>query len=205
MSDLAQISMSEHDARKLTERIRIAAVNYSEAKDKLLRLVHDAKEGSAHVALGYASWTAYLADVMSEEPLRLARDDRREVVQLLTEEGMSTRAIAPVVDTPRETVRRWASESTDPNGSVEPRKVDSLDGKTRTQQPQQEAPRPKRRPLGEQVHDAAWEARRSAERVIRLIDDDRYPQHKEEVATLLRSHLQYAVETYTGILDHLDS
>lgn len=104
--ELAQIAMTEADARRLTERIRIAAVNYSEAKEKLLRLVSDAKEGSAHVALGYASWTAYLADVMSEEPLRLARDERREVVQLLSEEGMSRPAIAQVTGVNERTTQR---------------------------------------------------------------------------------------------------
>lgn len=104
MSELTQAAMDADTARRLTERIRIAAVNYSEAKEKLLRLVSEAKDGSAHVALGYASWTAYLADVMSEEPLRLARDERREVVQLLSDEGMSTRAIAPVFGVHHDTV-----------------------------------------------------------------------------------------------------
>ena len=106
MSEVAQVTMDADSARRLTERIRIAAVNYSEAKEKLLHLVSEAKDGSAHVALGYKSWTAYLADVMSEEPLRLARDERREVVQLLSDEGMSNRAIAPIVGSSEPTVRR---------------------------------------------------------------------------------------------------
>lgn len=132
MSEIQRASMTEQEAHRLTERIRIAAVNYTEAKEKLLKLVSEAKDGAAHEALGYKSWTAYLADVMSEEPLRLARDERREVVQLLTEEGMSTRAIAPIVGAAQSTVVE-DKKSTDRNRSVEThREVESLDGKTRT-------------------------------------------------------------------------
>lgn len=97
MSAVAVQVMTEQEARRLTERIRIAAVNYSEAKDKLMTLVQQAKDDAAHLALGYASWTAYLADVMGDEPLRLARGERQEMVQMLSAEGMSTRAIAPIV------------------------------------------------------------------------------------------------------------
>ncbi|HET8536111.1 MAG TPA: hypothetical protein VFL73_02925, partial [Solirubrobacteraceae bacterium] len=35
--------------------------------------------------------------MLSEEPLRLARDQRRELVDYLANEGLSTRAIAPIV------------------------------------------------------------------------------------------------------------
>ena len=96
--------MSESDARRLTEKIRITAHTYAEAREKLIRYVDEAKSGNAHLALGYASWTAYLSDVLGEEPMRLAADDRREVVQLLSNEGMSTRAIAPIVGADQKTI-----------------------------------------------------------------------------------------------------
>lgn len=98
--------LTADDARRLTERIRIAAANYTEAKAKVLELVDEAKAGSAHVALGYKSWTAYLSDVLSDEPLRLARDERRELVTRLADEGMSRRAIAPIVGVSDGTVQR---------------------------------------------------------------------------------------------------
>lgn len=129
---IAVAAMSEHDARRLTERIRIAAVNYSEAKDKLLTLVQQAKEHAAHLTLGYASWTAYLAEVMGEEPLRLARDERKEVVQLLSAEGMSTRAIAPIVGASQKTVAR--DIATESNDSVEDIPITGVNGKTYTRQ-----------------------------------------------------------------------
>lgn len=104
MTEISTYVMPEYEARRLTERIRITAHTYAEARDKLIGYVEEAREGSAHLALGYSSWTAYLAEVLGEEPMRLARDERREVVKLLSDEGMSTRAIAPIVGAARNTV-----------------------------------------------------------------------------------------------------
>ncbi|WP_108719510.1 hypothetical protein [Miniimonas sp. S16] len=89
--------MPEADARRLTERIRLTAMSVRDGVEKLQRLVGEAQAGLAHLALGYASWTAYLADLFGDEPLRLPRDQRREIVGWLAGEGMSTRAIAPIV------------------------------------------------------------------------------------------------------------
>lgn len=104
MTDIQKQIMSERDARVLTERIRLTAHNYTEARDKLIRYVQEAKDGNAHEALGYASWTAYLAETLGEEPMRLARDERQEMVKVLSAEGMSTRAIAPIVGVSHKTV-----------------------------------------------------------------------------------------------------
>lgn len=104
MNEIAQPIMSERDARKITERIRIVAHNYTEAKAKLIELVQKAKDGNAHEVLGYPSWTAYLAETLGDEPMRLARDERQEMVKVLSAEGMSTRAIAPIVGVSHKTV-----------------------------------------------------------------------------------------------------
>jgi len=136
VSNLSIPAMSEHDARRLTERIRIAAVNYSEAKDKLMTLVQEAKDGAAHLTLGYASWTAYLAEVLGEEPMRLARGERQEMVQMLSNEGVSREAIASITGVAEKTIQRDMQEGT----FVPPLKVTGLDGKTytRPEQPEQE-------------------------------------------------------------------
>lgn len=142
MIELATQTMSEHDARRLTERLRIAAVNYSEAKEKLMSLVQQAKDGAAHQALGYASWTSYLAEVLGDEPLRLARGERQEVVQMLSAEGMSTRAIAPIVGaSPRQVAYDRGVQSCTP----EP--VRGMDGKTYSRP--EPKPEPKREPSKE--------------------------------------------------------
>lgn len=236
--------MDQAEARRLTERIRIAAVNYSEAKEKLLRLVSEAKDGSAHVALGYRSWQAYLSEVLGEEPMRLTRDERPEVVQMLTAEGMSTRAIAPIIGADQKTVVNDRRKTEEYSSVDEPRVSHGMDGKTRVHQPRtapsapsaasaptvtgmdgKEYSRPtppplpptegteppseptkrKRRPITETAHDAGWEASRNAERIERIIADDRFSRNKEEVAAKLRSHLNYAITTYTEILEQLDT
>src|SRR5690625_1200770 len=110
MTEISTYVMPEYEARRLTERIRITAHTYAEARDKLIGYVEEAREGSAHLALGYTSWTAYLAEVLGEEPMRLARDERREVVKLLSDEGMSTRAIAPIVGVTRQRVSQLRNE-----------------------------------------------------------------------------------------------
>lgn len=107
------------NARRITERIRVCASNAREALDKLPRLIDEAKELCADEVLGYPSWTAYLADVFGTEPLRLPRDRRQEIVAYLSGEGMSTRAIAPIVGVGVGTIHR--DLSTVPNGTVDER------------------------------------------------------------------------------------
>lgn len=150
MSEL--VALDVEAARRLTERIRLIAQNVADNVEKLRELVKQAKESDAHVALGYASWTAYLTDVFGDEPLRLARDVRQELVAELAAQGMSTRAIAPIVGASQRTVANDVSSSAhlaeevtvinviSETGEVveeEPRQVTGLDGKTYT------APRPK--------------------------------------------------------------
>ncbi len=93
-------------ARRRAERIRLLTQTVSENVEKLRELVHEAKAADDHLALGYASWTAYLSDLFGDEPLRLTRDVRRELVAELAEQGMSARAIAPIVGVDRKTVDR---------------------------------------------------------------------------------------------------
>lgn len=93
------------DARRLDKRIRLLVGTINENIAELHALVEEAKGGHAHVALGYPSWTAYLADVFTVH-VRLDRDQRRELVGYLSGEGMSQRVIADVVGASQDTVRR---------------------------------------------------------------------------------------------------
>lgn len=45
-------------------------------------------------------------EVLGDEPLRLARDDRQDMVKVLSAERMSSRAIAPIVGASYDTVQR---------------------------------------------------------------------------------------------------
>lgn len=100
------VAMTEHEARRVTERIRAIAVTVKDQLEKLQTLLNEARDGEAWRVLGYASWTAYLTDVMGEQPLRLPRDERQQIVGYLAGEGMSSRAIAPIVGATDRQVRR---------------------------------------------------------------------------------------------------
>jgi hypothetical protein len=61
----------------------------------------------------------------------------------------------------------------------------------------------KRRPLAEAAKDAGWEIRRAAERVTRIVGDDRLPTNKQQVSSALRSHLLFVAEAVTAALGEL--
>lgn len=93
-------------ARHRAERIRFHATAANDSLVSLQKLVHQARELEDHATLGYPSWTAYVLDLFGDEPLRLARDVRRELVAELADAGMSTRAIAPIVGVSRQMVSK---------------------------------------------------------------------------------------------------
>ena len=203
MNLVARSSMSADDARRLTERIRLTAHSARDSIEKLHVLVAEAKDGNAHEALGYASWTAYLADVLGEEPLRLARDQRQELVGYLSGEGMSTRAIAPIVGVSKSTVQNWTDET-----PTRPATVTSLDGRlrpaTRPEPPAAvdhatgevlDQPRTtNRRAITDTARDLGLDLRKLADRMQRFNDDDRRPRNKDAVAAHLRHHLAHAIK-----------
>lgn len=90
-------TLSKADAQRLTDRIRLLAGGIADQLDKMAGLIDEARVGSAWLALGYSSWTAYVAAEFENVLPRLDREPRREFVRELASRGMSTRAIAPVV------------------------------------------------------------------------------------------------------------
>ena len=123
-------TLSAHDARLLTQRIQLVAGNAREALEKLHILVEQARSGGAHAALGFASWTDYLSSTLGASPMRLDREQRRELVAYLAGEGMSTRAIAPIVGASKSQVASDVRLSSS-GQSARPSTVTSLDGRQR--------------------------------------------------------------------------
>lgn len=126
-------TLSAHDARLLTQRIQLVAGNAREALEKLHVLVEQARSGGAHAVLGFASWTDYLSSTLGESPMRLDREQRRELVAYLAGEGMSTRAIAPIAGVDQKTVRndlRAAGEEKSSPAATLPTPIHGRDGKT---------------------------------------------------------------------------
>jgi hypothetical protein len=132
-------ALGRADAKRLTKQIKATFTQVNSGLNMLSVLVIRAKAGDAHLALGYRSWTEYVSGEFAGLSLRLDREDRRELVAMLAGEGMSTRAIAPVVGADRETV---ASDLRGGRNLPPDREVTGLDGKAYTRpQPIPEAVR----------------------------------------------------------------
>lgn len=96
-------AMDKPDAERLDKRIRLLVGAIHDNITKLYDLVEQAKHGQLHTALGYSSWTAYVADVFTIG-VRLDREQRRELSVFLSGEGMSQRKIGSVVGVDQKTV-----------------------------------------------------------------------------------------------------
>jgi hypothetical protein len=93
------------EARRLTERIRIALDRVSNGWADLAERVAEAYTRRADLALGYDSWEAY-ASVELRPSEGIAAEVRRELVGLLSARGMSIRAIAPTLGVTKSQVSR---------------------------------------------------------------------------------------------------
>lgn len=105
------------DAERLDRRIRLMANSISESLSKMYELVEQAKAGQIHVALGYASWTAYVADACKID-IKIDRDQRRELVGWLSDEGMSQRSIAQTLGVSKNTVTADLSQIGTPDEEI---------------------------------------------------------------------------------------
>jgi len=113
---------TEIDARRHLTRIRLTAGIVRENMPKLQALIDEARDCGDDRLLGYASWTAYVSDAFSDEPMRLPREERQQLVAMLAGEGMSTRAIAPIVGVDNKTVHNDIKRAAAPveNSTPEP-------------------------------------------------------------------------------------
>lgn len=93
------------EARRLDSRIRLLSKAAADNLTKLVDLIAQAKQAELHKALGYPSWTKYLASALAEANIAVG-SKRGDIVALLADEGMSNRAIAQAVGVTETTVRR---------------------------------------------------------------------------------------------------
>ncbi|WP_071287721.1 sigma-70 region 4 domain-containing protein [Mycolicibacterium llatzerense] len=106
-ADVAVVSLGKAEAEQLDRDIRRLAKTTLSNLDQLIALVQQANAGDIHKAIGYPSWTAYVADALGGLLGGLdAGPQRREIVALLAGEGMSQRVIASVLDVGVGTVNR---------------------------------------------------------------------------------------------------
>jgi len=214
--------LSLREARELTREI---SETLAVAWDKVV----EAYQRRVWEPLGYGSWDSYCRAELGSTRLRLPAEEREEAVRSLRSAGLSTRAIAAATGISKGTVHRAA---TAPVGAVaqaneRPARVIGLNGKFYAgsrgaagnldepietgvvgEEPRSETPQPassasKRRPLTEQARDAGWEIRRAAERVARIVGDDRLSANKQQVSAALRAHLLFVAEAVSAALGEL--
>ncbi|MBS0231744.1 MAG: hypothetical protein JSS52_11385 [Proteobacteria bacterium] len=197
MSNAVVTLLSPGEAQRLTQRIKLTASTIRDNLFKLRNLVDEAKNSNAWQVLGFPSWTAYLADTLADEPMRLGREERQELVGYLSGEGLSTRAIAPIVGVHHDTVASDIKNvapvgipTPEPGGSAQlpdeevtapvesaPRAVTGLDGKTYT--------RPTPKPVVVTEEDSLdYDAKQIATRVsdaLQTLRAFRTPEHRERV------------------------
>lgn len=199
--------LDREQAERLTTRISLKLDAMADTYVGVMPLIREAIVRQAYVALGYRSVGEYVADRFGGSLGKLGVEIRREVVRELTDAGMSTRAIAPVVGVSDRQVRydvgRVSHLPEAPEGgavdepeTVAPRSpVTGIDGKTYTP--------PKTRPqraLPDQFFDAAFDLTKAVDRVVRLADDDRFPTNAPKVAAKHRDDLLRARDALDGVI-----
>lgn len=118
--------MTEAEARRITERIRSALDRVASGWADLAERVAEAYERRADLALGYGSWSEY-AEAELRPSSAIAAEVRRELVGLLTAQGMSTRAIAPAVGVSDRRVRQIV-EKVGSDFPPEPERINPITG-----------------------------------------------------------------------------
>lgn len=140
MSALATVDQ----ARARADRIRASAVAVAD----WLSDIRGAYASRDWESLGYATWHDYLEGEFGEHRVSLPVEERREVVAVMSRAGMSTRAIAPALGVSQRTVaddvRSTEQDCSDDERADEPRRIHSLDGRSR---PAVQPPRPRPEPV----------------------------------------------------------
>lgn len=91
-------------AERRAERIRLRLDSIADSYAAVMPMIRESIEKRDDQALGYRSVGEYVSDRFGGALSRLGVEVRREVVRELTEAGMSTRAIAPIVGVSQKTV-----------------------------------------------------------------------------------------------------
>lgn len=99
-------AMSADEAEVVTDAIAWRLNRLADAHEEVMPMIREALTRRAWDALGYRSPGEYAAERFGGALTRLSIPVRQAVVQELTEAGMSTRAIAPVVGVSHEAVRK---------------------------------------------------------------------------------------------------
>lgn len=120
---MSELVISAQDARNLTDKIKAGTA-------ALWELIKEAYASRAWASLGYASWDDYCTQEFGTSRIRLPREERREVVASMREQGMSIRAIASATGNDPKTVHNAIRAGVGNSHTSEPSSVTGTDGKT---------------------------------------------------------------------------
>jgi len=101
-----EFSAPAGDAGRRRDRIKLLLSAMTTTTEKIAGLLDAAQAEQDHVALGYASWPAYMAGEYTDALAGLSTAARRPAVVALAEGGLSTRAIAEIAGVGQSTVGR---------------------------------------------------------------------------------------------------
>lgn len=125
--------MTAAEAERLTDRIGLRLGTIADNYEAVVPMIREAVERRAWAALGFRSPGEYAASHFGGAMSRLGVEFRQAVVRELSDLGMSTRAIAPVVGASPATVHRdIATASPEAVAEVAPDAITGLNGKTYT-------------------------------------------------------------------------
>ncbi len=205
--------LSKGEAERMTQEIKLTASGIRNNLFKLRNQIDVAKKSNVWAMLGFSSWTAWLSDTLSDEPMRVSREERLELVGYLAGEGLSARAIAPIVGIGKSQAAKdiaevstsghdnpglpgmvdaepVAPEAAEPPAPV----VHGLDGKTYT--------KPNLRAvtltaITDDARAAGVALRKAIERLDRIRNDERFPGYREQILADMTEHLGYARDVLT--------
>lgn len=211
-------------AERRAERIRLRLDTIADNLTAVLPMIREAIAQRDDVALGYRSPGEYVADRFGASLSGLGIEVRRAVVGELTEAGLSTRAIAPVVGVGKSTVDRDLSHVghlTSPEGESAPEAVHlgseqrtatgaatpaasrppvtGIDGKTYTKKPQRRVPRPVAERTLAVIQSSAAKAAREAQ----TLTPDQIRRVRAEAGHVTAS-LRTSIEALQRLVDSLN-
>src|SRR5690606_14318130 len=132
--------------------------------------------------------------------MQLTRDQRRELVSELADEGMSTRAIAPIVGASVATVKRdVAAPGSNEPPAAGPRQIAGRDGKTYSAPSPSEARKPRAESIVSQFTSAVVDLYRVVARLHRITEQDAFPRNTSKIAELHGSDLTRAATELSTI------
>jgi len=195
--------MSKTAAKALHKKVQSATTKILTQREVLFDLLEEAAAGQIHVALGYASWPAWLADAVNYTPLDLT--ERQELVRAFSAKGASQRAIAGMFNISQSTAGR------DLEGvEFEDNTVTSLSGKTvarkkNTAVEEEAEPEPptRKRPLADDFHDEVVQLQMDMQEVREIRGDSRYGKSRKRIAKENLNELQAIRTELDEIIDEL--